>query len=52
MMLGLRGQTRNLTRLLAYSKSNGQPGQVRPFNPTEHGLPADFILTNYTKMKG
>lgn len=32
--------------------SNGKPPQMKPFNPVEHGLKPDFVLTNYTKMKG
>lgn len=25
---------------------------MKPFNPVEHGLSANFVLTNFTKMKG
>lgn len=32
--------------------SNGRPPEMPPFNPVEHGLSQDFILTNFTKMKG
>jgi len=31
---------------------NGRPPMMTPFNPVEHGLSSDFILTNFTKMKG
>ena len=32
--------------------SNGKPPSMKPFNPVEHGLNQDFVLTNFTKMKG
>jgi hypothetical protein len=31
---------------------NGKPPILPPFNPIEHGLSKDFILTNFTKLKG
>ena len=31
---------------------NGKPPAMKPFDPVEHGLEADFVLTNFTKMKG
>jgi len=31
---------------------NGRPPMMTPFNPVEHGLSSEFILTNFTKMKG
>ncbi len=31
---------------------NGRPPVMAPFNPEDHGLSKDFILTNFTKMKG
>lgn len=51
-MIGLRRQTKNLVQRLVLFQSNGKPQQMKPFDPVEHGLPADFVLTNYTKMKG
>lgn len=32
--------------------SNGKPPPMKPFEPVEHGLDANFVLTNFTKMKG
>lgn len=32
--------------------TNGEPPRMKPFDPVEHGLKADFVMTNYTKMKG
>jgi len=32
--------------------TSGKPPPVKPFVPAEHGLREDFVLTNYTKMKG
>ena len=32
--------------------ANGKPPPVAPFDPVKHGLDANFILTNFTKMKG
>ena len=32
--------------------ANGKPPSVPPFDPIQHGLDANFILTNFTKMKG
>lgn len=45
---------RSLARALfsSDSASNGKPPAMKPFEPTEHGLTADFVLTNFTKMKG
>jgi len=40
-----------LTRAF-YGLASGKPPLVRPFVPAEHGLKEDFVLTNYTKMKG
>ena len=31
---------------------NGRPPVMPPFDPVQHGLSKDFILTNFTKMKG
>jgi hypothetical protein len=31
---------------------NGKPRAMKPFDPVEHGLKNDFVLTNFTKMKG
>jgi hypothetical protein len=40
----------------AYSLSNivnnGKPPPLPRFDPVSHGLNADFVLTNFTKMKG
>jgi len=36
----------------AFSLDNGQPPDLPPFKPEDHGLRPDFILTNFTKMKG
>lgn len=33
-------------------QSNGKPPPMKPFEPVEHGLEANFVLTNFTKMKG
>jgi|JI6StandDraft_1071083.scaffolds.fasta_scaffold13653_7 hypothetical protein len=35
-----------------YRAASGKPPQVKPFLPAEYGLKEDFVLTNYTKMKG
>ena len=32
--------------------ANGKPPSLPRFKPEEHGLRADFVLTNFTKMKG
>ena len=31
---------------------NGKPPARKPFDPVEHGLDSNFVLTNFTKMKG
>ncbi len=31
---------------------NGRPIELAPFKPEDHGLSSDFVLTNFTKMKG
>lgn len=36
----------------AFSLDNGQPPNIPPFKPEDHGLSSDFIMTNFTKMKG
>jgi hypothetical protein len=51
-MLGVTRQAKGLTALLTRLASNGKQVKMKPFNPAEHNLPPDFILTNYTKMKG
>ena len=44
----------NLSRALFSTSlpSNGKPPALAPFDPTQHGLDANFVLTNFTKMKG
>lgn len=37
---------------LRYYLTNGKPPKIKPFVPEDHGLSTDFVLTNYTKMKG
>ena len=32
--------------------TNGRPAQRKPWNPVDHGLSADFVLTNFTELKG
>lgn len=51
-MIGLKRQAKNLMDPIVQYQSNGKPQKLKPFDPVEHGLPADFVLTNYTKMKG
>lgn len=51
-MIGLKSKINRLVLPLVHYKSNGKPQNYKPFNPVEHGLPSDFVLTNYTKMKG
>lgn len=51
-MFGLKHKLRSLLLPIAQYKSNGKPQKMKPFDPVSHGLPADFVLTNYTKMKG
>ena len=45
-----------LIQRVAYSLSskvnNGKPPPLPRFDPVSHGLSADFVLTNFTKMKG
>ena len=49
----IRAIVSRLTAGFSFSVAgNGKPAQMKPFVPTEHGLSADFILTNFTKMKG
>jgi hypothetical protein len=49
-------QGRGLASRLGYSFStyppNGKPPPMPIFDPVDHGLRSDFILTNFTKMKG
>ena len=44
----------NLSRALFSTTlpSNGKPPAMAPFDPTQHGLDSNFVLTNFTKMKG
>lgn len=35
-----------------FSTSNGKPKADKPFHPPDYGLSPDFVLTNFTKMKG
>lgn len=51
-MIGLKHRAHRLVFSVVQSKSNGKPKNMKPFDPLDHGLPKDFILTNYTKMKG
>ena len=53
----LRNYPRRLLCQLAASFSdnypkNGKPPPMKPFDPVEHGLSPNFVLTNFTKMKG
>lgn len=52
IMIGPKGLFFRLANTLVHQKSNGKPENMKPFVPTEYGLSADFVLTNYTKMKG
>lgn len=56
IMLRVSSRLRALCSQLGYSfsayPSNGKPPPTRPFDPVEHGLRSDYILTNFTKMKG
>lgn len=52
MIFGLKNKFKNLLLPIVQYKSNGKPHNIKPFDPVDHGLPADFVLTNYTKMKG
>ena len=38
--------------LLKQFFSHGKPPNQEPFNPSQYGLSSDFIMTNFTKMKG
>jgi hypothetical protein len=40
------------TNKYAFSLDNGQPPNLPPFKPEDHGISPDFIMTNFTKMKG
>ena len=51
-MLGLSSQLRSFLLVPKMRNSNGKPPSMKPFNPVEHGLSEDFVLTNFTKMKG
>jgi hypothetical protein len=31
---------------------NGKPPAMKRFDPLDYGLTSDFVLTNFTKMKG
>ncbi len=50
MISGKSGLVRGIG--LFSSMKNGRPVNCQPFNPVEHGLSEEFILTNFTKMKG
>ena len=50
--INLRGLTYQLRSPFSIYPLNGKPPKMKPFNPLDHGLSADFILTNFTKMKG
>lgn len=52
MIFGLKHKFNSLLLPLVQYRSNGKPQKMKIFDPVEHGLPADFVLTNYTKMKG
>ena len=42
-----------LRRLFSTSATNnGKPKLMKPFQPLDYGLSKDFVLTNFTKMKG
>ena len=51
-MIGPKSLVKSLAQTLVQYKSNGKPENLKPFNPLDHGLSSDFVLTNYTKMKG
>lgn len=38
--------------LLKQFISHGKPPQMKPFDPLKYGLTSDFVMTNFTKMKG
>lgn len=42
----------NLQYFSSSKIKNGRPPIMPHFNPLDHGLSSDFILTNFTKMKG
>ena len=35
-----------------YKKAVGAPDKRKPFIPEEHGLESDFLLTNFSDLKG
>ena len=41
-----------LNKFSSNKVDNGRPPNQIPFKPEDHGLSHDFILTNFTKMKG
>ena len=47
-----RGLGRFGARLSTSLPANGKPPPRAPFEPTQHGLDGNFVLTNFTKMKG
>ena len=46
------GRFQSLVLSAVRTFSKGKPPKMNPFSPQDHGLPHDFVLTNYTKMKG
>lgn len=38
--------------LLKQFFSHGKPPKKEPFDPVKYGLSSDFVMTNFTKMKG
>lgn len=51
-LMKLKGLASKLKYGFSEFPSNGSPPAMRPFRPEEHGLSSDFVLTNFTKMKG
>lgn len=51
-LMKLKGLTGKLKHGFSEFPTNGSPPAMGPFRPEEHGLSSDFILTNFTKMKG
>jgi hypothetical protein len=49
---GLKGIASRLRYSFGSFPSNGKPPPVPRFDPADHGLRSDYILTNFTKMKG